>query len=185
MKSAGRFVSGLKCSAQLLLIVQSLIFISLMTGCSESTDPVPTPGDLSFSFIPESTVNDFFIGENGDFSFNCSPSVSLEIQWTLNGAQVSQEPLFHYEANHVGVDTVQVEYSYSSVSWIHTWFADVQQNSTTAPGDIPWVILEHGPEPADVLVRWHAIPESTITSGNGTIWSEYTNPSMYQGELIK
>ncbi len=162
MDKPGNFAHGLSRPIRAMLAWQILIFIGLMVGCSDSTDPVPGPEDLSFQYSPEAVVINFFTGGNADFSLSSSPAVPLEFRWSLNGQPAGQDAIFQFDATRVGVDTLRVDYSYSSVTWNHTWYANVDQNPTTEPEGIPWVTLEHGPEPADVVVGWHEIPSSTF-----------------------
>ena len=160
MKIPGLFVRGIYRSMLAIITWQFFILFGFLVGCSDSTDPVPNPEDLSFQYTPQAAVIDFYPGENAEFTLSSSPSVTLQMQWSLNGEPASQDPVFHFDATQVGIDTLRLDYSYSSVSWNHTWYANVEQNPSTEPEEIPWVILEHGIEPADVIMRWHEIPES-------------------------
>ncbi len=154
-----------------------LLALGQGAGCSDSTNPVPNPEDLSFQHTPSNAVSDFLVGDLADFSLSVSPDVTLDIAWSMNGQSAGQGKVFNYDAAHVGIDTLNVEYSYSSVTWSHTWYASVDPNTVTAPDEIPWVILDHGPVAADVVVRWHVIPSSTYPL------SEYQVKFSYGGEI--
>jgi hypothetical protein len=141
--------------------VAVLCLVLIFGACSDSTDPIPKPEDLIFTYTPVAPVTTLFVGQETEFSIGVSPSVQLGTQWKLNGEIVGEDAAYHYESRHIGIDTLGLSYSYSSVNWDRIWYVDVLENPTTIPPVVPFVSLDHGPEVADVIVSWHIIPQST------------------------
>jgi len=77
----------------------------------------------------------------------------------------------------VGVDTLRLDSSYSSLTWDRTWYITVLENPTTIPPDVPSVVIAHGIEAADVDVSWHFIPQSIYPI------NEYRVAMSYEGPL--
>ncbi|PID80942.1 hypothetical protein CSB20_04935 [bacterium DOLZORAL124_64_63] len=139
-----------------LVVLVLLAFLA----CSSSTDPGEGPEDLRFTFVPDLTVVDLVTSQQQQFSVRVEPTVDLSISWVLNDEAPLEAPDYVYDAALVGVDTLRAVFSYQGTTWDHTWYLDVSQSPVTAPGRVPGVTLEHGPEPASVRVSWQWIADS-------------------------
>lgn len=153
--------SFLRSFVPVICIVVGLLFLLLVSACSDSTDPVVQPEDLTFQYNPNSPVLTLFHGDGADFSVATNPVVSLGNRWQLNGDLVGEESLYHYDASRVGADTLRLDTTYSAVNWNRTWFIYIVENLTTIPPAVSFVSLDHGPEAGDVDVSWHMISQST------------------------
>jgi hypothetical protein len=139
-----------------------LVFLTIFffAGCSDTTEPIIGPQDLSFTHSPESAVIEVFQGEGAYFSVSSSPVVDLDYAWWLNGDQMGNGPVYQFEGTQVGIDTLKCVISYSSTEWNHVWYVKVGQDPSTAPGRVPGVQLAHGPEAGDVVMTWFWISGS-------------------------
>ncbi len=156
----------------------SAVFVLFMffPACSDSSDPVVQPEDLTFQYSPNSALVTLFPDESADFSVSPSPSVQLGNQWKLNGASSGEESIYHYEPIRIGVDILRLDSTYSSVTWNRTWYISTVENLTTIPPVVSFVVLDHGPVAGDVEVSWHMISQSTYPIVEYRIAMSYEGP---------
>lgn len=159
-------------------LVAALLALGLFSllACSSSTDPVPGPGDLSFTFDPPQSVVGIYPGNGQTFRVAASPTVQLGMSWSLNGDPVSTGESFPYSAQYVGVDTLRAVYSYQGSRWTHTWYVDVTQNPSTAPPAVPSIALAHGTEAVSVRVNWQWISNSEFPMAEYLVAMSFDGP---------
>ncbi len=167
----------LKSRISVICALVFLLFLFIFAACSSSTEPVVLPEDLTFQYTPTSGLVTLFHGDSTDFSVATNPSVTFAKQWNLNANVVGTEPAYHFEAVHIGIDTLRLESTYSGVHWNRTWYVNIVENSTTTPPEVASVSLDHGNEAGDVEVSWHMIPQSTYPI------EEYQVAMSYDGAI--
>jgi len=153
-----------------------ILFIFAFSACSDATDPLPKPEDLSFQYLPDIGLINLMHGDERQFVVEVSPSVQFSSQWQINSSNDGTGTSYQYSASRIGVDTLRVDASYSSVTWGRTWYISVQENQSTAPPAVGSVSIEHGPVAADVVVGWDMITTSTYTMNEYLVKMSYDGP---------
>lgn len=153
------------------------MFLFLAFGCTSSTEPTVDPSDLTFQYLPDAGVVDFFPLEELEFSLISNPSVSLQYQWNLNGVAQEGAGSYLYHAARVGVDTIRVEFSYSGVTWNRTWYGNVSANPSAAPPPVPQVLVEHAYQSGAVDLSWIWVSNSFYPI------EEYQMAMSYEGPI--
>lgn len=145
------------------LFAMLLGLLLILGGCSSSTEPEDGGDDpvATFKFTPTGQGQSLRLSETMDFSVAVQPAQSMTARWYLNRQEVGQDQAYTFVPGSVGKDTLGLSTFAGAVRDTYYWVITVEEDVSVIPPEVPDVLAEPGPAPADVKVTWKWVTNST------------------------
>ncbi len=145
MKSAGGV-----CLLLLLVLVAAF-------GCQSSTEPGSGTGHPDYIFEPAPGTVVLQVGSSAVFSVATAGGETFNAEWTLGGQVLSQSPNLQYQADLVGVYTIEVKLVAQGETTSEQWLVQVVSDPSSLPPVVGSIEIAEGVGPGGVRLSWNAV----------------------------
>ncbi|MBU8871924.1 MAG: hypothetical protein KOO60_13740 [Gemmatimonadales bacterium] len=159
-----------------MLTICLLAVLTLLAGCSDSSDITTPDQEPQFSYLPEAENLALEFPNKQFFRVTVSPDGDYSVNWVVQGQVVGNEDTFNYSPNLVGLDTVRVVTNYGDHTDEHEWVITVSSTADDIPPEVTGLALEDGLEPGILSLRWGSVPGSIYPMQDYLVAMRYDGP---------
>lgn len=153
-----------------------LLLLLVVVGCSSNTDPVTPPASTKIVYDPWGQGQSLRLSETMDFAVSTEPAGNLDVKWYLDNQVVGEESRYTFVPAAVGKATLGVTAFTGAVRDSYYWVITVEEEVSVIPPEVPDVLAEAGPEPADVRLTWKWVTGATFPLVEYQVTRSYAGP---------